>query len=131
MFCYVSCQYNRDHTHFRKSRRLPCRLCPQSEFSDRTASKLHQLTDHKNESYMMCKTCKTFKSTTGFSDHIRVHHSLPCDKQLYTCTVCLKSYTTRYKLGVHERTHSSKNSFKCSNCQQSYKYKKDLICFDG
>ena len=125
MFCCVSGQYNRDHTH-RTSRRLPCKLCPQSGFSDRNAWKLHQLTDHKNESYMMCEICcKTFKSTTGFSDHNRIHHSLPCDKQ-FTCTVCLKSYTSRYKLGEHERRHSSQKPFKCSNCQRSYKYKRDL-----
>ena len=104
---------------------LNCKICPQRWFPDKQSWKEHHLTCHKTEVVALCeKCCKTFKSYNGYQYHQQIYHSSADDK--HPCTICGKTFISEYKLGLHQRVHSSEKPFKCKKCPASYKYKQDL-----
>lgn len=104
---------------------LSCKLCHHPWFANKQAWKIHLLTCHHSEVVAICEECcKIFKSNTGFTDHNKIYHSSAEEK--HQCKVCGKSFISMYKLGMHERSHSSEKPYSCIKCQKSYKYKKDL-----
>lgn len=104
---------------------LNCKICPQRWFPNKQSWTEHHLTYHKTEVVALCeKCCKTFKSHNGYQYHQQIYHSSADDK--HPCTICGKTFISEYKLGLHQRVHSSEKPFKCKKCPSSYKYKQDL-----
>lgn len=44
----------------------------------------------------------------------------------HTCEVCLKSFSSIYRLNVHRPVHSSARPFQCHKCDKTFKRKNDL-----
>jgi hypothetical protein len=104
---------------------LSCKICRHPWFRDKEAWKTHHLTCHRNEVVAICEECcKTFRSYTGFTDHNKKYHSSPLEN--HQCRICNKSFISSYKLGIHERSHSTEKPYKCLKCGNSYKHKQDL-----
>ena len=104
---------------------LCCNLCNLSGFVSSEAWKAHQMTLHKDDIVAMCEACcKTFKSVLGYRNHNIKYHST--ESEMYKCQKCGKRFVSKCKLSVHQSVHSDDKPYRCTTCENSYKYKSDL-----
>ena len=60
-----------------------------------------------------CPTCgKTFRFWGGLDDCLRRHHG----SLRHSCTLCDKGFNSKFRLLLHQRTHSGARPFQCPCC---------------
>ena len=75
----------------------------------------------KSRSYI-CATCgKQLESSSGFRRHMLIH-----GEKLYTCSICLKTFTERNHFEGHVNVHINLKPFDCQKCRKTFSYKTSL-----
>ena len=108
--------------HYKETRpALPCTSCDKV-FMNRLSLKKHNY--HHQENVKSCKHCgRSFPFDCQLNDHLKTH--LP--KKLHPCSFakCDRSFTHKYDLWKHERTHT-KTVLSCKDCDYKTKGVRNL-----
>ncbi|XP_065161459.1 zinc finger protein 62 homolog isoform X5 [Atheta coriaria] len=148
--CEQSFKYNMslkrhvDRVHCNVNGKFQCEKCAHF-YSSEEYLKYHLKTVHKPTEYegLACEVCKKIcKGAAALKRHIRITHNTPyqvcevCGKSVkrngihlhqlkhgektFRCEHCLKMFSSKQELIVHERIHSGKKPYKCKHCGQAF-----------
>ena len=93
-----------------------CNECEKS-FSDFSSLQLHTKS-HSSEHSVQCLKCeKTFKSSTGFSDHNSIKHT---KKNPFVCQLCDRAFS-RSGLTFHMMAHRGEMPHICDACKKTFR----------
>ncbi|CAI5789415.1 zinc finger protein OZF-like [Podarcis lilfordi] len=75
--------------------------------------------------YTIEKQCKYSECRENFSQSSLRRN--PLEKKSYQCLECVKSFSRKFNLTVHERIHTGEKPYQCLECGQSFGQKTSLI----
>lgn len=72
----------------------------------------------KTDENVTCEICKIVVLKSTLKSHMRIHDTT----KPFACTVCKKSFYTKWNLGLHQWTHVSRTHmpFKCKSCNRGF-----------
>ncbi|XP_055626008.1 gastrula zinc finger protein XlCGF26.1-like [Toxorhynchites rutilus septentrionalis] len=74
---------------------------------------------HMNPATFHCSECKTnFSSKRCLFNHRLLHQ--PDEQKTFSCELCPKKFTQRYKLNTHMLGHKNVKDFPCQNCDKKF-----------
>ncbi len=104
-----------------------CKGCFKN-FSSKNSLKLHDKYVHLDIRPFECRVCEKFyKRKENLNYHMEVVHNIKLNnkikiKKTFTCTTCLKNFTTNYSLKLHKsRIHDKNNKrYTCEYCLKEF-----------
>jgi len=99
-------------------------------FDDIAARDQHVIARTCRKPYVCGECDNRFSTKFTLQRHMKLHISpiLLTDKQLHTCSQCLKSFEYINKLAHHSLTHMDQKEFVCDACDKSSTSKDNVEC---
>ncbi|CAH0555635.1 unnamed protein product [Brassicogethes aeneus] len=95
-----------------------CQICGKGISSKRHLKRHIRLVHDSPKESNTCKICgRTFVFAKAYRTHLLKHDEKP--KQ-FLCTFCGKSYSRKYYLDMHKRTHTGSKPHQCHICEKSF-----------
>ena len=119
------CQSNMIYKH--NNEKLSCHICNQ-RFHSIEKKKLHIITQHEN---YMCKSLKCiecnriFQSKQALSYYQKITHQQLQEE--YSCSICMKKFTTMHGLDVLTRSVHQQQKFFCKRCFAKFTGHSNLV----
>ncbi|XP_073832626.1 uncharacterized protein isoform X1 [Musca autumnalis] len=113
----------KQHLRTHSEPNFPCPECP-SRFKEKSKLQRHMVIHTKVAAYV-CDICgASFTWQDSLTLHQRRHQKIDMH---FKCTVCDKSFRTKFKLQRHEKIHSGEKENVCSYCGRGFTQKGDLL----
>jgi len=100
-----------------------CETCGERLKGGATSLRRHQCVCRTGDVSIRCPTCSKTVLSRSLKSHMQYHRSQEQNKQLLSCLICHKSFTTSVALKRHVLIHENAFPFKCETCDKVFRQK--------